>query len=63
MKRIPLVLRRRGMPLVVEEEKPAATSAADPAAAKVRMRIKGNADGPVYQGQTMIRPCGDCGGR
>jgi hypothetical protein len=58
-----MVLRRPGMPRVAEEEKPAATRAADPTAAKVRMRIKGNADGPVYQGQTIIRHCGNREGR
>ena len=32
-------------------------------AARVRMRLKGHADGPVYQGQALVRPCPGCGGR
>lgn len=31
-------------------------------AAKVRFRIKGQPDGPVYQGQVKITPCSSCGG-
>lgn len=30
--------------------------------AKVRFRLKGNAGGPVYQGQHLIVPCKGCGG-
>lgn len=29
-------------------------------AAKVRIRIKGEPDGPVYQGQEIIQPCDGC---
>jgi len=32
------------------------------AAAKVKFRIKGQPDGPVYQGQSVIAPCRSCGG-
>ncbi len=35
--------------------------AADPSAAKIRMRIKGQSDGPVYQGQKLVAPCKGCG--
>jgi hypothetical protein len=31
-------------------------------AAKVRFRVKGNADGPIYQGQVQIVPCAGCSG-
>jgi hypothetical protein len=33
---------------------------APPAAAKVRFRIKGQSDGPVYQGQKIVTPCASC---
>jgi hypothetical protein len=32
------------------------------AAAKVRFRLKGAADGPIYQGQNIHTPCATCGG-
>jgi hypothetical protein len=32
-----------------------------PTAAKVRFRVKGESDGPVYQGQVQIIPCASCG--
>jgi len=31
-----------------------------PKAFPVRFRIKGQADGPVYEGQRQIRPCAGC---
>lgn len=31
------------------------------AAAKVRWKIKGAAEGPVYQGQRLVTPCRGCG--
>lgn len=31
--------------------------------AKVKLRIKGQPDGPVYQGQVVVVPCGSCGGK
>jgi SAM-dependent methyltransferase len=31
-------------------------------AAKVRFRIKGETDGPVYQGQEIVKQCGKCNG-
>ena len=31
-------------------------------AAKVRFRLKGETDGPIYQGQVQIVPCAGCGG-
>lgn len=31
--------------------------------AKMKWRIKGNQDGPVYQGQAVIIPCSTCGGK
>jgi hypothetical protein len=34
-----------------------------PTAAKVRFRVKGEADGPVYQGQVVVVPCRSCGGK
>ena len=30
-------------------------------AAKVRFRLKGETDGPIYQGQHIITPCKSCG--
>lgn len=33
-----------------------------PEAAKVRFRLKGAADGPIYQGQNIHTPCATCGG-
>lgn len=30
--------------------------------AAVKWRIKGQPDGPVYQGQEIVKPCGTCGG-
>jgi hypothetical protein len=32
----------------------------DPAAAKVRFRLKGETEGPLYQGQALIVPCLNC---
>jgi hypothetical protein len=32
-------------------------------AAKVRFRIKGEADGPLYEGQKLVVPCSGCGKR
>ena len=32
-------------------------------AAKVRFRLKGETDGPIYQGQVQIVPCAGCGKR
>jgi hypothetical protein len=32
-------------------------------AAKVRFRLKGEVDGPVYQGQAVVTPCKSCGGK
>lgn len=32
-----------------------------PRTAKVRFRIKGETDGPIYQGQTKIKACQSCG--
>jgi len=29
----------------------------------VRMRVKGEADGPVFRGQTVIVPCAGCGAK
>lgn len=29
--------------------------------ARIKMRIKGEEDGPVYEGQTIIIPCLNCG--
>jgi hypothetical protein len=34
-----------------------------PTATKVRFRVKGEADGPVYQGQVVVVPCRSCGGK
>lgn len=34
-----------------------------PAAAKIRWRLKGACDGPIYQGQKEITPCQGCRGR
>jgi len=31
--------------------------------ARVRFRIKGNIDGPTYQGQELVRKCKSCGGK
>lgn len=31
--------------------------------AKVRFRIKGQTDGPIYQGQKIITPCKSCGSK
>lgn len=31
-----------------------------PTAAKVRFRIKGQTDGPIYQGQKIVTPCRTC---
>ena len=33
------------------------------AAARIRFRVKGEADGPVYQGQELIVPCVECQAR
>lgn len=33
-----------------------------PRVAKVRFRIKGQTDGPIYQGQVKFKPCDTCGG-
>lgn len=32
-------------------------------AARVKWRVKGNDDGPVYRGQKVVRPCKGCGNR
>jgi len=32
-----------------------------PRTARVRMRLKGQKDGPVYQGQKVVRACKSCG--
>lgn len=41
----------------------AATQKEEPQeAAKVRFRLKGAADGPIYQGQNIHTPCATCGG-
>jgi hypothetical protein len=32
-----------------------------PTAAKVRFRLKGETEGPIYQGQRIITPCKSCG--
>lgn len=35
----------------------------DHRAARIRWRLKGATDGPVYEGQQEIRPCIGCGAR
>lgn len=47
--------------IVLESAPPAADPQVDPEAAKVRVRIKGEQDGPVFQGQVVIVPCLNCG--
>ena len=43
---------------------PMSAPAPQPApAAKVRFRIKGETDGPIYQGQVAVVPCRSCGGK
>lgn len=37
-------------------------AAAEPRAAKIRYRLKGESDGPIYQGQRILVPCATCGG-
>ena len=34
-----------------------------PRAAYVKVKLKGQPDGPIYQGAAIVIPCASCGGR
>lgn len=53
---------RKPLPRVSAKHYAAAAQPEDPQAAKVRFRLKGAADGPIYQGQNIHTPCATCGG-
>ena len=48
-------------PPAPEAETQASAPVPDPSAFPVKVRIKGQPDGPVFQGQTIIVPCLNCG--